>query len=184
MTNEERIAALEAQVVSLTSQITAVAMALADLGDSVHALETSKADATMQAGGLIGDLISTEGYIAHLSSARIADLSAQAGPSSPGPETARQLTIRDLVTPEMRKAAEDAVMLRLCSELGPHRSWDWIVEDVIEAFSQTVVSGLRTSDGSSSISVGAEKISLSAERHNYPQEALDGIREHSEALQA
>jgi len=138
MTNEERIAALEGQVVSLTSQVTSVAMALADLGASVHTLETSKADATMQVGGLICDLISTEGYIAHLSSARIADLSAE--PSSPGPEAARQLTIRDLVTPEMRKAAEDAVMRRLCSQLGPHYFWDWIVEDVIEGLSTAVQS--------------------------------------------
>lgn len=140
MTNDERIAALEAQVVSLASQITSLAMAHADLEASVSALETSKADATMQAGGLIDDLIKTEGYIAHLSSARIADLTAQAGPSSPGPETARQLTIRELVSRDKRKAAEHAVMLRLCSQLGPHFSWDCIVDDVIEALSQTEVS--------------------------------------------
>lgn len=141
MTNEERIAALEAQVVSLASQVTSMAMALADLEASVPVLEISKADAPkLQAGGLIVDLIKTEGYIAHLSSARIADLTAQAGPSSPGPETARQLTIRALVSREKRKAAEHAVMLRLCSQLGPHFSWDCIVDDVIEALSQTEVS--------------------------------------------
>ncbi len=48
--------------------------------------------------------------------------------------------VKDIVTPEMRRAAEQAVMLRLCSELGPHRSWDWIVDDVIEALSQAEVS--------------------------------------------
>ncbi len=48
--------------------------------------------------------------------------------------------VKDIVTPEMRRAAEHAVMLRLCDQIGAHHRWDWIVDDVIEALSQTEVS--------------------------------------------
>ena len=107
MTNEERIAALEAQVVSLQAAVASLGMALAEAGRLFQELANNKADiSAIDALRLSVDRVAINQAGDYLSTTRIGNISA--------------------------------------SDEGAK---------------------LRTSDGSSSISVGAGKISLSAERY-------------------
>lgn len=107
MTNEERIAALEAHVLSLEAQVTSLSMAHVEIEEAVRSLANDKADiSAIDALRLSVDRAAISQADAYLSTKRIGNTS---------------------VSDEGAK--------------------------------------LRTSDGNSSIRVGAGKISLSAERY-------------------